>query len=81
MLLNLNKGMPLKNFSIQAIANEDSIQKYEMDLFYKKGYRPFMENGISLCYENEEEESVSDLEISEIIELVVFPLFLFKIVF
>ena len=73
VLLNLNKGMPLKNFSIQAIANGDSIQKYEMDLFYKKGYRPIMENGISLCYENEEEEGVSDLEISEILEIVFIP--------
>ena len=77
VLLNLNKGIPLRNFSIQAISNEDSLEKYDLDLFYKKGYRPFMENGISLCYENDEEESVSDLEISEIIELVVFPLFLY----
>jgi len=72
VLLNLNKGIPLRNFSIQAISNEETIEKFGMDLFYKKGYHPFLENGISLCYENEEEDGISDLEISEILELVSF---------
>lgn len=72
ILPNFSKSSPIKNFSLQAISSEESIEKFEMNLFYKKGYHPFFENGISLCYENEEEDGISDSEVLDIIEIVSF---------
>lgn len=68
VLLDLDKSMSLKKLSIQACSNKENIEKYEYQLFFKSD--SIFGNGVSINYEHDEEEGVTDSEIFEIFELV-----------
>lgn len=76
VLLDLDKSMILKKLSIQACSNTENIEKYEYQLFFKSD--SIFENGVSINYEHDEDEGVTDSEISEIFELVFIYYFIYN---